>query len=562
MAAVVTRKIDAKAMRELLATGMPEVLAKVLAARGIRSMTQMEVSLNSLIAPERLTNNVNMAVLLADAIAQKKRLLVIGDYDADGATATALAVRALRSMGAEVDYLVPNRFEYGYGLTPEIVALAARRKPDVIITVDNGIASVEGVAAANALGIMVLITDHHLPAEQTPAAACIINPNQHGCDFPSKHLAGVGVIFYAMLALRSELRSRGAFLQGAEPNLGELLDIVALGTVADLVRLDENNRILVEQGLRRIRAGRACAGINALLKLAGRQPEKVCSQDLGFSVGPRLNAAGRLDDMSLGIACLLAESEAEALPLAQQLHALNQARRSIEADMQQIADVALEEIEPANRYTLSLYHPEWHQGVIGILASRVKEKHHRPVIAFARAEDGLLKGSGRSIKTLHLRDALDLVAKREPELILKFGGHAMAAGLSIRESDLPRFESAFEQVASEWLSPADLEAVIEVDGSLDHGSMQRETATLLERQVWGQGFAAPCFFDEFEVVAQRIVGERHLKLRLAKAGHEYDAIFFQQEDFLPSRVGLVYELQTNFYNGNESLQLNVRYWQR
>ncbi|MEY3747383.1 MAG: hypothetical protein RL194_842, partial [Pseudomonadota bacterium] len=394
------------------------------------------------------------------------------------------------------------------------------------------------------------------------AAACIINPNQHGCDFPSKHLAGVGVIFYAMLALRSELRNRGAFLQGAEPNLGELLDIVALGTVADLVRLDENNRILVEQGLRRIRAGRACAGINALLKLAGRQPEKVCSQDLGFSVGPRLNAAGRLDDMSLGIACLLAESEAEALPLAQQLHALNQARRSIEADMQQIADVALEEIEPANRYTLSLYHPEWHQGVIGILASRVKEKHHRPVIAFARAEDGLLKGSGRSIKTLHLRDALDLVAKREPELILKFGGHAMAAGLSIRESDLRRFESAFEQVASEWLSPADLEAVIEVDGSLDHGSMQRETAALLERQVWGQGFAAPCFFDEFEVVAQRIVGERHLKLRLAKAGHEYDAIFFQQEDFLPSRVGLVYELQTNFYNGNESLQLNVRHWQR
>ncbi len=562
MAAVITREVDAEALRELLAAGMPEVLAKVLAARGVRSMAQMEVSLNSLIAPERLTNNVKMAVLLAEAIEQKKRLLVIGDYDADGATATALAVRALRSMGAEVDYLVPNRFEYGYGLTPEIVALAAGRKPDVIVTVDNGIASVEGVAAANALGIMVLITDHHLPAEQAPDAACIINPNQHGCDFPSKHLAGVGVIFYAMLALRSELRSRGAFLQGAEPNLGELLDIVALGTVADLVRLDENNRILVEQGLRRIRAGRACAGINALLKLAGRQPEKVSSQDLGFSVGPRLNAAGRLDDMSLGIACLLAESEAEALPLAQQLHALNQARRSIEADMQQIADVALEEIEPANRYTLTLYHSEWHQGVIGILASRVKEKHHRPVIAFARAEDGLLKGSGRSIKTLHLRDALDLVAKREPQLIVKFGGHAMAAGLSIRENDLRRFEFAFEQVASEWLSPADLEAVIEVDGSLDHEHMQLETAVLLERQVWGQGFAAPCFFDEFEVVAQRIVGERHLKLRLAKAGNEYDAIFFQKEHFLPSRVALAYELQTNYYNGNESLQLNVRHWLR
>jgi single-stranded-DNA-specific exonuclease len=560
MVAIVSREVDPEALNVLLASGMPKTLANILAARGIRAAAQLEVSLSGLIAPERLTNNLAMSSLLADAIEQRKRLLVIGDYDADGATATAVAVRGLRSMGAIVDFLVPNRFEYGYGLTPEIVALAAERKPDIIITVDNGIASVEGVAAANALGIMVLVTDHHLPAQQTPDAACIINPNQHGCDFPSKHLAGVGVIFYAMLALRSELRRRDAFRHRVEPNLSELLDIVALGTVADLVRLDHNNRILVEQGLRRIRAGRACAGINALLKLAGRHLERVSSQDLGFSVGPRLNAAGRLDDMSLGIACLLAESEAEALPLAQQLHTLNQARRSIEADMQQLADVALEEIEPANRYTLSLYHPEWHQGVIGILASRVKEKHHRPVIAFARAEDGLLKGSGRSIKTMHLRDALDLVAKREPDLILKFGGHAMAAGLSIRACDLGRFESVFEQVASEWLSPADLEAVIEVDGSLDHDSMQRETASLLERQVWGQGFPAPCFFDEFEVVAQRIVGERHLKLRLAKAGREYDAIFFQQQDFLPTRVALVYELQTNFYNGNESLQLNVRYW--
>ncbi len=562
MVAVLTREVDIEALNVLLNAGLPETLAKVLAARGIRSMAQLEVSLAGLIPPERLTNNLTMAALLADAIEQKKRLLVVGDYDADGATATAVAVRGLRSMGAEVDYLVPNRFEYGYGLTPEIVALAAQRKPDVIITVDNGIASLEGVDAANALGIMVLITDHHLPADEVPAAACMINPNQHGCDFPSKHLAGVGVIFYAMLALRGELRGRGAFQHRAEPNLTELLDIVALGTVADLVWLDENNRILVEQGLRRIRAGRACAGINALLRVAGRPPEKISAQDLGFSLGPRLNAAGRLDDMSLGIACLLADSEAEALPLAQQLHALNLARRSIEAEMQQLAGVALEEIEPENRYTLSLYHPEWHQGVIGILASRVKEKHHRPVIAFARADDGLLKGSGRSIKTLHLRDALDLVSKREPGLILKFGGHAMAAGLSIRACDIDRFESAFEQVASEWLSPADMEAIIEVDGSLEHESLQLDMAAILEKQVWGQGFAAPCFFDEFEVVAQRIVGERHLKLRLAKAGHQYDAIFFQQQDFLPPHVALVYELQTNVYNGNESLQLNIRHWQR
>jgi len=561
MTTVVERSVDAQAMNHLLEAGYTSALARIYAARGIQSAQQLEVSLSALIPPERLTHNQKMAELLADAIAQKQRLLVIGDYDADGATATAVAVRGLRSMGADVDFLVPNRFEYGYGLTPEIVALASDRKPDIIITVDNGIASVEGVDAANLLGIRVLITDHHLPGEFAPRALCMINPNQHGCDFPSKHLAGVGVIFYAMLALRTELRARGVFAQQAEPNLTELLDIVALGTVADLVRLDENNRILVEQGLRRIRAGRACLGINALLKVSGRNIDKVSAQDLGFSVGPRLNAAGRLDDMSLGIRCLLADAELEALSIAQHLHELNLARRSIEADMQTLASIALDDIKTEDRFTLSLYHPDWHQGVIGILASRIKERHHRPVIAFANAGDGLLKGSGRSIKTLHMRDALDLVSKREPNLIKKFGGHAMAAGLTIAERDFERFNLVFEQVAADYLTPADLDAVIEVDGALAPHEMDLQTARLLEKQVWGQGFQAPSFFDVFEVLNQRIVGERHLKLKLHKEGKQFDAIFFQQEEFLPSPVALVYEMQTNFYNGNDSLQLNIKHWQ-
>lgn len=561
MAKIIERAIDIAAMAQLQQAGVPSALARILAARGVKSAAQLDVSLAGLIPPERLTHNSKMAQILADAIEAKKNLLVIGDYDADGATATAVAVRGLRSMGAKVDFLVPNRFEYGYGLTPEIVALAAERRPDIIITVDNGIASVEGVDAANALGITVLITDHHLPGEQAPKAACMINPNQHGCEFPSKHLAGVGVIFYAMLALRAELRTRGVYQDQPEPNLTELLDIVALGTVADLVRLDDNNRILVEQGLRRIRAGKACPGINALLKIAGRQLGKVTAQDLGFSVGPRLNAAGRLDDMSLGIACLLADDEAEAMRMAQQLHELNQARRSIEAEMQQLAGIALDEIQPEGRYTLSLYHPDWHQGVIGILASRIKERHHRPVIAFAQGGEGLLKGSGRSIKTLHLRDALDLVSKRKPGLIKKFGGHAMAAGLTIKETDFELFNLVFEQIASELLVPADLDAVIEVDGALTHEEMDLQTAALLGRQVWGQGFPAPNFLDVFEIINQRIVGERHLKLSLSKAGRRHEAIYFQQEELLPSPVALVYELQTNVYNGNESLQLNIKHWQ-
>lgn len=558
---IVQRSFNEASVTTLTASGVRPTLARVLAARGITHASQLESSLNGLIPPEKLTNNGTMAKLLADAIAQEKNLLIIGDYDADGATATAVAVRGLRSMGGHVDYLVPNRFEYGYGLTPEIVALAAKNKPDVIITVDNGIASVEGVQAANELGIAVLVTDHHLPGDETPQAACILNPNQHGCDFPSKNLAGVGVIFYAMLALRAELRQRGAFENKPEPNLTELLDLVALGTVADLVKLDDNNRILVEQGLRRIRSGKGCAGIRALLKLAGRDAGRVSAQDLGFSVGPRLNAAGRLDDMSLGIACLLADDQAEAQRMAQKLHELNLSRRSIEADMQDTADNALEDLDTAGRYSLSLYQPEWHQGVVGILASRIKERYHRPVIAFAQAGDGTLKGSGRSISGLHLRDALDLLSKRQPDLMIHFGGHAMAAGLTIQEADFERFNAGFEVVVAGLLTPADLEAIIEVDGELDAADIHWDTACAIERQVWGQGFPQPAFCDMFQVIDQRVVGERHLKLTLSKQGKRFDAIFFQQREFLPKDILAVYHLQTNEYKGAQAVQLSLRHWQ-
>ncbi len=453
------RKYDEKIVAELILQGTHPLLAKLYAARGVVSKSEIETSLGGIIPPEQLTNCAEMAKLLADAIADNQKILVIGDYDADGATATAVAVKGLTSMGAHVDFLVPNRFEYGYGLTPEIVALAATFQPDILITVDNGIASVDGVAAANLLGLRVLITDHHLPGDATPQAACIVNPNQHGCTFPSKNLAGVGVMFYVLLALRAELRKRGAFEHKSEPNLTELLDLVALGTVADLVKLDANNRTLVEQGLRRIRAGAGCAGISALLNIAGKSAEKVTAQDFGFAVGPRLNAAGRLDDMRLGIACLLAETETDAMQKAQTLHELNMERRNIEADMQDSALISLENIDIAENYSLSIYNADYHQGVIGILASRLKEKYHRPTFVFANAgeaedENKVVKGSGRSIANFHLRDALDLITKRHPQLIIKFGGHAMAAGCTIEAQHFDQFEAALTQVATEWLDAA------------------------------------------------------------------------------------------------------------
>jgi single-stranded-DNA-specific exonuclease len=549
----------------LITAGHPPFLARLYAARGVEHVSELETTLVNIIPPEQLTNNVQMAALLADAVIANKKILVIGDYDADGATATAVAVKGLRlfvqvlNSASEIDFLVPNRFEYGYGLTPEIVTLASTLTPDVLVTVDNGIASCEGVLAANQLGIQVLITDHHLPADNAPQAACIVNPNQHGCDFKSKNLAGVGVMFYVLLALRAELRKRGIFENQSEPNISSLLDLVALGTVADLVKLDANNRILVEQGLRRIRAGACAAGITALLQVAGREPNKTSAQDLGFYVGPRLNAAGRLDDMRLGIACLLAEDAAEALQKAQTLHELNMERRNIEADMHDSALAILENIAVSAQFSISLFNADWHQGVIGILASRLKERYHRPAIVFAEGSDGLLKGSGRSIASLHLRDALDLVTKRHPNLIIKFGGHAMAAGLTIKKNDILAFEAAFEAVVKSLITEADLQAVMETDGGLQSHEVSLQTAQLLAKQVWGQGFQQPVFFDEFQVINQRVVGEKHLKLILEKDQKRFDAIYFNQHGFLPEQVSAAYTLEANEYKGLQTVQLQLKY---
>jgi len=551
------RTLNESAANALIAEGVTPLLARLFASRGVTQFKELSANLTNILPPDTLTNNQSMAKLLADAIAANKKLLVIGDYDADGATATAVAVKGLRAFGAQVEFLVPNRFKYGYGLTPEIVKLAALQKPDFIITVDNGIASVDGVAEANSLSMQVLVTDHHLPGQETPQAACIVNPNQRDCTFASKNLAGVGVMFYALLALRAELRERGMYVETPEPNLTELLDLVALGTVADLVKLDVNNRILVEQGLRRIRAGACAYGILALLKVSGRQPQNTTAQDLGFYIGPRLNAAGRLDDMTLGIQCLLAETESEATKLAAQLQELNLQRRSIEANMQEGASVALDDIEVANQFSISMFQPDWHQGVIGILASRIKEKYHRPTIAFADADNGLLKGSGRSVSCLHLRDALDLLSKQQPDLIIKFGGHAMAAGLTIKQADFERFNLSFELVVKSLITEADLDSILEVDGELNASEMTFKNAQTLERQVWGQGFAPPLFYDVFEVISQRILGEKHLKLSLKKDQTMIDAIYFNQAELLPNKIKAAYQLQTNTYNGMDKVQLNI-----
>ncbi|BAN35633.1 single-stranded-DNA-specific exonuclease RecJ [Sulfuricella denitrificans skB26] len=545
----------------LAASGLHPVLARIYAARGIQEIRQLEHELGALLPYTDMKNIGEMARLLADALEADKRLLIIADYDSDGATACTVAMRGLREFGATVDYLVPNRFEYGYGLTPEIVQLAEARKPDILITVDNGISSVAGVEEANRLGMQVLVTDHHLPGDELPDAACIVNPNQPGCDFPSKNLAGVGVIFYVMLALRAELRNRGAYTTKPEPNLARLLDLVALGTVADVVKLDDNNRILVHQGLKRICAGRACSGINALLKVASRKAEKASTYDLGFVVGPRLNAAGRLDDMALGIECLLTENEEQAYSIAQQLDTLNRERREIEADMQEQALAALEQVEVSENHSLSLYDPNWHQGVIGILASRLKDKYHRPVIAFARSNNGELKGSGRSIRGLHLRDALDLVAKRKPHLLQKFGGHAFAAGLTIQENHFEEFTAAFEEIAQSLLTPADLERIIESDGSLETPAMNLHLAKTLTEQVWGQGFPQPAFQEKFAVKSQRVVGEKHLRLKLGKADQVFDGILFFHNEPLPDWINAVYRLDVNEYNGSQSLQLMIEYWE-
>ncbi|OKP47360.1 single-stranded-DNA-specific exonuclease RecJ [Serratia marcescens] len=560
-----------------LPASLPPLLRRLYALRGVRAEQELERGVKGMLPWQQL-DGIDAAVsLLQQALADGRRIMVVGDFDADGATSTALTVLALRSMGgAAVDYLVPNRFEDGYGLSPEVVEQAAARGAELIVTVDNGISSHAGVDVAHAKGMQVLVTDHHLPGETLPAAEAIVNPNLRGCAFPSKSLAGVGVAFYLMLALRARLRESGWFEQRvlAMPNLAELLDLVALGTVADVVPLDANNRILVYQGLNRIRAGKCRPGIRALLEVANRDARQLAANDLGFALGPRLNAAGRLDDMSIGVALLLSDDIAQARMLANDLDALNQTRREIEQGMQVEALQLCDQLERTSTelpYGLAMYHPEWHQGVVGILASRIKERFHRPVIAFAPAGDGILKGSGRSVPGLHMRDALERLDMLNPGLMMKFGGHAMAAGLSLEEAKFDEFRQRFGELVGEWLDPAMLEGVIWSDGELAMQELSLTTAELLrEGGPWGQAFPEPTFDGKFRILQQRLVGEKHLKLMVEPLGGGplLDGIAFNVDttlwpDSSVREVELAYKLDVNEFRGNRNVQLLIQHlWPR
>ncbi|MFT3954936.1 MAG: single-stranded-DNA-specific exonuclease RecJ [Piscinibacter sp.] len=547
--------------------GVPTLLARLFAARGVKSAEELDDGLARLLPPAGLAGAAEAAKRLADAMARRQRICIVADYDCDGATACAVAIRGLQLLGAPRDtlaHVVPDRAVHGYGLTPAIVDLAMQQRPDVLVTVDNGIASLDGVAHAHAQGLAVIVTDHHLPALQDgrivlPEADVIVNPNQPGCGFASKNLAGVGVMFYVLLALRSELRERGAFTAEAQPRLDALLDLVALGTVADVVKLDANNRRLVAQGLRRIRAGRMHAGLAALFAAAGRDARRASAFDFGFALGPRINAAGRLSDMTLGIECLLTDDPGRAAELAKLLDGINRERRELESGMREQAEALLERLMPQGTppAALALFDPEFHEGVVGIVAARLKDRVHRPTFVFARGQDGLLKGSGRSIPGFHLRDALDLVSKRHPGVLRKFGGHAMAAGCTVAEPDLPLFAQGFEQVAREWLDAATLARTLLTDGPLEPSLFDTATVRELDAQVWGQAFEAPMFCDEVEVVSQRLVGERHMKLSVRHGGALRDAIWFGHNEALATRVRLVYRLSVDEYNGRERVQMVV-----
>jgi single-stranded-DNA-specific exonuclease len=561
MTRITARTAPAQAQAGLLRQGLHPVLARLLAARGVRDAGELAYGLDTLLAPSTLLHCERAAAFLADCIERQRPMVIVADYDCDGATACAVGLRALQAFGARVGYFVPNRAETGYGLSPQVVDLVAPLRPEVLITVDNGIASVEGVAAAAQRGILTLVTDHHLPGAELPAAECIVNPNQPGCGFESKSIAGVGVMFYVMLALRSELRRRGAFAARPEPNLGALLDLVALGTVADVVRLDRNNRLLVAQGLKRIRGGRMQPGLAALFAVAGRDPAQASAFDLGFALGPRLNAAGRLADMSVGIEALVTDDMGRALNVARELDRLNRERRDVEAGMHADAEALVAGLDVGAAASLVLFEPSWHQGVVGLVASRVKDRHHRPTVAFAPAAAGDLRGSGRSIPGLHLRDALDLVAKRSPGLILRFGGHAAAAGLTLRAGGIDEFRAAFDAAVREMLDPALLARTTETDGPLEVQHATLEVARLIDAHVWGQGFPQPLFADDFAVEGQRLAGERHLRLKLARDGRRFDAILFRRTEPLPPRIRAAYRLGIDSWNGAASVQLALEDWE-
>ncbi|MER3240853.1 single-stranded-DNA-specific exonuclease RecJ [Salmonella enterica subsp. enterica serovar Derby] len=564
------RRREADETAELPAD-LPPLLRRLYASRGVRSARELERSVKGMLPWQQLSGIDNAVEILYNAFREGTRIIVVGDFDADGATSTALSVLGMRALGCDnISYLVPNRFEDGYGLSPEVVDQAKARGAQLIVTVDNGISSHAGVAHAKTLGIPVIVTDHHLPGDTLPEAEAIINPNLRDCEFPSKSLAGVGVAFYLMLALRTFLRDKGWFDERniAPPNLAELLDLVALGTVADVVPLDANNRILTWQGLSRIRAGKCRPGIKALLEISNRDPQQLAASDLGFALGPRLNAAGRLDDMSVGVALLLCDNLGEARVLASELDALNQTRKEIEQGMQAEALTLCEKLERSSETLpggLAMYHPEWHQGVVGILASRIKERFHRPVIAFAPAGDGTLKGSGRSIQGLHMRDALERLDTLYPDLMIKFGGHAMAAGLSLEEHKFEQFQQRFGELVTEWLDPALLQGEVISDGPLSAAEMSMEVAQLLrDAGPWGQMFPEPLFDGRFRLLQQRLVGERHLKVMVEPVGGGplLDGIAFNIDttcwpDNGVREVELAYKLDINEFRGNRSLQIII-----
>ena len=548
----------------LAQAGVHPLLARLYAGRGVQDPQELDSGLAHLLPPSGMKGMAQAAALLADAIAQQAHLCIVADYDCDGATACAVALRGLRLLGAEqVSFIVPDRVVDGYGLTPSIAKRVKATGADVLVTVDNGIASVEGVAQAQALGLKVLVTDHHLPGPELPAADALVNPNQPGCTFTSKSMAGVGVMFYVLLALRAELRARGVFSKDSEPKLDGLLPLVALGTVADVVKLDANNRRLVAQGLLRMRRGQLPTGLAALFKVAGRSAAQASSQDMGFALGPRINAAGRLSDMTLGIECLRTDDPGLGLQLAEQLDAINRERRSLEGDMREQALLIAESLMDADDEpppALCVFDEAFHEGVVGIVAARLKDLHYRPCFVFAASESegqAVLKGSGRSIPGFHLRDALDAVVKMHPGLLLRFGGHAMAAGCTLLEDDLATFEAALQHIAEQWLSPATLAQSLETDGGLEAPYLRPDIVHALHKEVWGQGFAAPVFQDQVEVLGQRIVGEKHLSLKLRLHGQEVDGIWFGRTDSLPPKALLAYRLDINTWQGREKLQLQI-----
>ncbi|MFM8574530.1 MAG: single-stranded-DNA-specific exonuclease RecJ [Limnohabitans sp.] len=562
---LLTRDVPPRSAWALEQSGIHPLLARLYAARGVQAPDELDDALTRLLPPGDLKGAQAAARLLADAIAAERRLCIVADYDCDGATACAVAVRGLRMLGARhVSYLVPDRVVDGYGLTAPIAQRVKAQGADLLITVDNGIASIEGVAAAQALGLQVLVTDHHLPGEHLPPADVIVNPNQPGCDFPSKSMAGVGVVFYVLLALRAELRQRGHFDAAQQPRLDALLPLVALGTVADVVRLDANNRRLVAQGLRRVRAGALPPGMAALFRVAGRECARATTFDFGFALGPRINAAGRLADMTLGIECLLTDDPGRADALAHQLDAINRERRVIEIDMREMALEMAESLFEEGETpppAICVFDPDFHEGVVGIVASRLKDKLHRPTFVFAAStapgKEHELKGSGRSIAGFHLRDALDLVAKRAPGVLLRFGGHAMAAGCTVAEEHLEVFEQTLQQVALEWLDEATLQRRLDTDGPLPAEYRRTELVDMLQAAVWGQGFAPPVFCEEVEVLSQRLVGDKHLSLKLRHQGQPVDGIWFNRTEPLPARAKIAYRLDADEWQGQKRMRFLI-----